>query len=351
MNYDAYGYFFDHPLKPLEKRKLVLPRPKNHEVIVKVISCGLCHTDLGFFTGDVRTNKKLPLILGHETVGKVIETGENAQHLFGKNIIIPAVLPCGNCFYCKNARSNACIKQKMPGNDINGGFASHILVPSSPLIPLNEKLNISDIYYLSVVADAVSTAWQACKRAKIKKNDIAFIIGVGGVGNFVSQIANAIGAYVVAGDINIDRLNLIKKYGAQAIIVNNYDIKLQRKLFFNEAKIKQACGLQIKIFECSGTTFGQSLAFSLLQRGSTMVQVGFTTKLIELRFSNIMAFDADILGSWGCPPEEYVSVLKMIENNQIKIKPFSEISSMYKINDLLHEMKANKLKKRMILTP
>ncbi len=352
MNHSAYGYFFDLPQKAFEKRKLDLPIPQSQEAVVKVLACGLCHTDLSFFNGGVRTRKELPLVLGHEAVGKVIQAGEHAQYLLNKNVIVPAVLPCGDCAYCRESRANACLNQKMPGNDINGGFASHMLVPAEPLVSLEDAPADFDIRYLSVAADAISTAWQACKRASLKKGDVVFVIGTGGVGGFVSQIASALGAHVVAGDISAKRLEMIQNFGVRAVVnTSEGDIKSQRKLFSSEARAQKTCGLQIKIFECSGTTAGQALAFRLLERGATYVQVGFTPKPVELRFSNIMAFDASIFGTWGCPPSEYPAVLQMIYDGRVKIEPFAKIAPMSNINKMFDDMAGHKLKKRMILTP
>src|ERR1041384_4010298 len=137
-----------------------LPEAGPGESLVEVIGCGLCHTDLGYFNGSVPTKKPVPLVLGHEVVGRAA----------GKTVRIPAVIPCGKCAFCAAGRGNACPEQQMPGNDIDGGFATHQIVRTSALIPVPES---ADVWKYAVVADAVSTAYQAVKRSGLAAGDVA----------------------------------------------------------------------------------------------------------------------------------------------------------------------------------
>ncbi len=108
------------------------------EVVVAVAGCGVCHTDLGYFYDGVRTNSALPLALGHEVSGRVVAAGAGAEAWMGKAVIVPAVLPCGECDLCQRGLGTICRAQKMPGNDIQGGFASHIVVPGRGLCEVDE---------------------------------------------------------------------------------------------------------------------------------------------------------------------------------------------------------------------
>ncbi|MBI3890197.1 MAG: alcohol dehydrogenase catalytic domain-containing protein, partial [Candidatus Wallbacteria bacterium] len=109
------------PEKPLERQEWTAPSPGPGEVLVEVAGCGVCHTDISFHSGKVRTNHPLPLTLGHEVSGTVVEAGSGFEKLLGSAVIVPAVLPCGECALCRSGRANACRAQKMPGNDIDGG--------------------------------------------------------------------------------------------------------------------------------------------------------------------------------------------------------------------------------------
>jgi 6-hydroxycyclohex-1-ene-1-carbonyl-CoA dehydrogenase len=349
----ALGYFLEAPGAPLAPRDLALAPPSPDEALVEVLACGLCHTDLAFASGSVPTKHPLPLVLGHEVVGKVVSAGADFVSLLGRKVLVPAVLPCGQCAYCLSGRGNACPDQKMPGNDVHGGFASHLLVPASPLVPVDGFVSTDqDARELSVVADAVSTAHQATRRAGLQEGDAAFVIGGGGVGGFVTQIAHALGARVALCDLAPDRLELLSGYGAERTIdLRDRHPQDVRKLFGSIARDWRVPPLRVRIFECSGTAQGQALAFSLLGRGATLVQVGYTPETVTVRLSNLMAFDATVHGTWGCPPDAYPDVLRLIADGRVAIRPFVEHAPMSSINDLLQAMAAHALRSRMVLDP
>ena len=107
-----------NPKQPLERVEVPLPEPKDGEVLLKVSGCGVCHTDLGFFYDGVPIKSALPLTLGHEISGIVEATGPGAESWSGCAVVVPAVMPCGECESCKEGRGNICSFQKMPGNGL-----------------------------------------------------------------------------------------------------------------------------------------------------------------------------------------------------------------------------------------
>jgi len=346
------AYLLETPAAPLVARETDLAAPGPGEVLVEVMACGLCHTDLGFADGSVRPNHALPLVLGHEVVGTVAAAGPGVPLSPGTRVIVPAVLPCGECAFCRAGRGNACPSQKMPGNDIDGGFATHLTVPAAPLVPLEGLPAGFDVRVLSVVADAVSTAYQAIRRAGIERGDAVFVVGAGGVGGFVVQIATALGARVAVCDVQPARLAQLSRHGAEHTVdVRERAPQDVRKELHALARGWGAPSLRWRVFECSGTTAGQALAFGLLSRGATLMQVGFTPKPVELRFSNLMAFDATVHGSWGCPPEAYPEVLRLIVEGRVVLDPFVEHAPMSRLNELLDDLAHHRLERRMILDP
>ncbi|TAN46871.1 MAG: 6-hydroxycyclohex-1-ene-1-carbonyl-CoA dehydrogenase, partial [Rhodospirillales bacterium] len=200
----AFRWMMTAPGQPMVKEAFT-PEPKDGEVVVEVAGCGVCHTDLGYYYDGVRTNIPLPLALGHEISGYVRAAGKGAEAWIGKPVLIPAVIPCGTCELCKSGKGTICRTQKMPGNDIQGGFASHIVVPSHGLCPVDmDKLKKAgmELADISVVADAVTTPYQAVLQAGIKPGSLAVVIGTGGVGGYCVQMAAAFGAAVVALDVD-----------------------------------------------------------------------------------------------------------------------------------------------------
>ncbi len=327
-----------------------LPEIKNGEALIKIAGCGVCHTDISFWHHGVQTRGALPLTLGHEISGTVIAGPEEWLH---KKVIVPAVLPCGECELCKRGRSNTCRKQLMPGNDFDGGFASHVVVPAKYLCRVPDKvLRKYSLQQLSVIADAVSTPYQVVKKSEIEEGDLAIVIGVGGVGIYGAQIAKIFGAKVIALDVNSEKLTIAKYHGIDATLnIRILDVKAVKEKVKEIAKELGAPQVCWKIFEMSGTKAGQELAFNLLTFASTLSIVGFTMDKVEVRLSNLMAYDAKIIGTWGCKPELYPEVVQLVANDQLKIDQFVETFPMSKINEVFRDTLEHKYTKRSVLVP
>ncbi|RKY15540.1 MAG: 6-hydroxycyclohex-1-ene-1-carbonyl-CoA dehydrogenase, partial [Planctomycetota bacterium] len=335
----------------LELTEIPLGELGPDEALVEVAGCGVCHTDLGYFYHGVPTVNKPPLTLGHEISGRVVA---GPSHLVGKEVIVPAVMPCGECEICKMGRENRCLKQKMPGNSLGiyGGFSSHIPVPARDLCVVEDRGDIP-LEHLAVVADAVTTPYQAAKRGELKEGDRVVIIGTGGgIGVYMTQMAKAFGAAFVVGiDIDEAKLERALKFGADAVInAKQKDIKTIRDEFKSICKKNDLPhNFGWKIFECSGTKPGQELGLSLLSFVGRMVVVGFTMAKVEYQISRLMAFDAEMVGTWGCPPRHYPAVLKLVLEGKIQIEPFIEVRPMSKIREAFEEAHSGRLMRRIVL--
>ncbi len=326
------------------------PEVKENEVVVKIAGCGVCHTDLSYWHSGVQTKHALPLTLGHEISGTVV--AGNAKWM-NKKVIIPAVLPCGECELCKKGRSNICRNQLMPGNDFHGGFASHIKVPFKYLCEVPDSvLKTYSLEQLAVIADAISTPYQVVKKSELESGDLAIIIGVGGVGIYGALIAKIIGAKVIALDINDEKLGIAKQNGVDATLnIKGLDSKAIKDKIKELAKEINAPKIGWKIFEISGTKAGQDLAFNLITFTSTLSIVGFTMDKVEVRLSNLMAFDAKLIGTWGCKAELYPEVLELISSGKLKIEQFVQTFPMSKINEVFKNTLEHKYIKRSVLVP
>jgi 6-hydroxycyclohex-1-ene-1-carbonyl-CoA dehydrogenase len=355
MPIDAYRWLMTAPGSPLA-RDSFRPEPGPGDVVVEVAGCGVCHTDLGYYYDGVRTNQPLPLALGHEVSGRVAEAGDAARAWIGKAVIVPAVVPCGECDLCKRGLATICRRQKMPGNDIHGGFASHVVVPARGLCEVDEArlaragLSLADV---SIVADALTTPYQAVQRAGVAPGALAIVVGVGGVGGYCVQVARAFGAKVVAIDVDDAKLATMAQHGGAALTLNAKarDAKALKSAVAGFAKENDLPATEWRIFECSGTAAGQLTAFGLLVHGATLAVVGFTMDKVEVRLSNLMAFDARALGNWGCPPDRYPAALDLVLDGKVAIKPFIEQHPLADINRVFDAVHRRTIGKRAILVP
>ena len=328
------------------------------EVIVEVAACGVCHTDLGFYYDGVPTKHPFPLTLGHEISGRVVEAGPGAESWLGASVIVPAVLPCGTCAACLAGRGQICPTQVFPGNDIHGGFGSHVRVPARGLCRVPDltdpAINSSGLTLtsLAVIADAVSTPYQAVLRAGVEKGDAAVWVGAGGVGGFGVQIAAALGAHVVAIDIDDARLADMASHGAELTLNSAAtDVKTIRKAIRTFCDALGIPSWRLRIFEASGHPAGQALAFGLLGHGATLSIVGYTATPVEVRLSNLMAFDAIAMGNWGCLPEHYPAVVTLALEGRIALDAFITPRPMGEINEVFEQLHHGSTGGRIVLIP
>jgi 6-hydroxycyclohex-1-ene-1-carbonyl-CoA dehydrogenase len=304
-----------------------------------VVGCGVCHTDVGYLHEGVATARGIPIVLGHEIVGRNPE---------GQLVLVPAVSPCGECAACRRGRPTACAASLMPGNHHDGGFATHVQVPARWLCPAPE---IDEPWRLAAIADAVTTPLQAVRRTGLARGDVAIVVGSGGVGGFLVQIAAALGAVVVAIDVVPDKVAGALRHGAAVgIVAAELEARSARK------QIAYRLGGQggpdgWHVFECSGAPAGQALAWSLLTRGGKLAVVGFTAEAIPLRLSSLMALDAEAYGNWGADPSLYAEALRMVRGGQIDLAGAVERHDLDDAPAVLDAARRGALARRAILVP
>lgn len=347
----AYGYSLEEPGAPLKRKEFVIDAVAPDEVVVRVAGCGLCHTDISFYTGPVRPNQ-MPVILGHEISGTVVETGDHFASLKDTDVVIPAVLPCGDCHLCRSGRGNVCRAQKFPGNDFDGGFATHVRVPGRFLCPVPRETGDLRLSELSVIADAITTPYQALVRAGVESGDLAIVVGVGGIGTYMVQHAKNAGAKVLAVDIDDHKLENATRMGADFTFnakgQSDNDVKKAVRGLVKENEFPKTGW---KVFETSGTAAGQKNAFALLSFAGTLAIVGFTMEKVDVRLSNIMAFDAEVFGNWACKPEYYAEVVDQVLSGQVNVRDNIEEHPLDSINELIGLAVDHKLEKRAVLVP
>ena len=243
----------------------------------------------------------------------------------------------------------------MPGNSIGlyGGFSSHIPVPSIDLCEVKDRGDIP-LSHLAVVADAATTPYQAAKRADLQPGDNVIVIGItGGVGQYMGQMAKALGAKTVVGIARSqEKLERSLKFGADFVINSTgKDAKEVSNEFKGICKSNGLPGTGWKIFEVTGVKPGQEIALNILSFTGKLVVVGFGMAKIEYAIGRLMAFDAEIIGTWGCLPEYYPIVLNMVLSGRINIEEFVETRPMSSIAETFAAAHKTPPMKRIVLTP
>jgi 6-hydroxycyclohex-1-ene-1-carbonyl-CoA dehydrogenase len=311
--------------EPLRVEEVPTPTPGPGELLVKVAACGLCHTDLHYIDHGVPTFKKPPLILGHEVSGTVAALGDGVMGWQeGSRVLLPAVYGCGECAMCRTGRENVCERMIMFGNNVDGGYAEYMLAPAKDVLSLPDEIPLEEG---AIIADATTTPYHAViNRGQVKPGDQVVVFGCGGIGLNVVQVANAVGAQVIAVDIADEKLEWAAELGAHVTLNSQ---KFERI----DKEIRKLTGGGADIaFECIGNPIVQAQSFNSLRTGGRFVVVGFASKPMSLSTGKVMYREMEIIGSLGCRPVDYPRVIELVRQGKIKVKEL--VTARFSLDDI-----------------
>jgi propanol-preferring alcohol dehydrogenase len=203
--------------KDLTIDKVPVPTPGPGQALVKLISSGVCHTDLHAVMGDWPVKPTPPFIPGHEGVGTVVSLGEGVTNLKVGQLVGNAWLfsACGECRYCRTGWETLCEKQENAGYSVDGSFGEYMLVDATYAAIIPEG---ADLLEVGPVLCAGVTVYKGLKMTGVKPGEWVVISGIGGLGHIAVQYARAMGMRVAAVDIADDKLALAKKFGAELLV-------------------------------------------------------------------------------------------------------------------------------------
>jgi 6-hydroxycyclohex-1-ene-1-carbonyl-CoA dehydrogenase len=330
--------------RPLEVTEVPTPNPGAGEALIKVAGCGLCHTDLHYLDHGVKTFKTPPMILGHEAAGTVAKVGAGVtSRREGDRVLIPAVLSCGRCSYCRQGRENLCDQMAMVGNNIDGAYAEYVVVQAAELVPVPETIPLEQA---CVIADAVSTPYHAVtRRGKVRPGNVVAVVGCGGVGLNVVQCAQVAGARVIAVDVNDKRLETARRLGATETV----NPKAVQRV---DKRVRELTGGGVDVaFEAIGSPATIQLAYGLLRRGGRLCVIGYSAEEVALSAARLMYFELEIVGSLGCGAGEYPEILGLVEAGRLKLDEIvSGTLPLERINDGLDRLRKGE-GIRWVITP
>ena len=196
--------------QPLQIEEMPVRMPGPYEILVKTITCGVCHTDLHAASGDWPVKPVLPLIPGHEAIGYVAALGAGVTGLKEGDIVgVPWLYSaCGCCEYCITGWETLCEKQKNGGYTVQGGYAEYVTADARYVARFPAGINFTSI---APIICAGVTVYKGLKETDTRPGEWVAISGIGGLGHLAIQYAKAMGLHVAAIDVADDKLELARR--------------------------------------------------------------------------------------------------------------------------------------------
>jgi propanol-preferring alcohol dehydrogenase len=327
---------------PLSMEEIAQPNPGAGEILIKVEVCGVCHSDVHVADGDwpqIVPITKIPLILGHEIAGRVVEKGAGVSHLeIGDRVGVPWVhWTCGECEFCLEKNENLCSNQKITGVTVDGGYAEFVKAPASHALKIPDGLSCAEAAPLFC---AGVTVYRALKHAKIEPGQRLAIFGVGGLGHLAVQIGQGMGASVTAVDVSDEKLAHAKSLGASATL-NASSVNVVKEL--------RRVGRVHVALVTSAAKVAYDTAFACVRPGGTLVVVGLPSESICFPPILMAALEIRIRASSVGTRQDVRELLEMAAMGKVRAQTITR--PLTEANEVLTELRAGKVTGRVVLTP
>jgi len=323
---------------PLELRELPIPVPGPGQALVKVISTGVCHTDLHAADGDWPVKPTLPFVPGHEGAGIAVALGSGVKHLKEGDRVGIAWLgsACGYCEYCLSGWETLCHKQQNSGYSVDGSFAEYAVAQADYLGHIPANLSFTEA---APILCAGVTTYKGLKQTDTRPGEWVVISGVGGLGHVAVQYAKAMGLHVVAVDVGSEKLELARKLGAEVTIdasVEDPAQAIQKKIGGAHAALVTAV---------SPIAFKQTVG--MLRRGGTCVLNGLPPGDFPLPIFDVVLNGYTVRGSIVGTRLDLQEALAIAAEG--KVKATIETQQLRSINDVFSRLKKGKVNGRVVL--
>jgi alcohol dehydrogenase, propanol-preferring len=324
--------------KDLTIDNVPVPAPGPGQALVKLITSGVCHTDLHAVEGDWPVKPSPPFIPGHEGVGKVIALGAGVTNISVGQLVGNAWLfsACGDCQYCNTGWETLCEKQQNAGYSVDGSFGEYMLVDAkfAAIIP-----DGADLVEVAPVLCAGVTVYKGLKMTEARPGQWVVISGIGGLGHIAVQYAKAMGLRVAAVDIADDKLALAKKFGAELVVnaLNEDPIEVVQRVTGG------AHGVLVTAVHPSA--FGQAIHMS--RRGGTIVFNGLPAGDFPASIFEIVLKGLTVRGSIVGTRQDLAEALEFYARGQIH--PTVATRDLSEINAVFDEMKHGKIDGRVVI--
>jgi propanol-preferring alcohol dehydrogenase len=324
--------------KPLAIEELPVPQPKANEILVKMESTGVCHTDLHAVQGDWPVKPSPPFIPGHEGVGYVAAAGKDVKHVKEGDLVGTPWLysACGYCEHCLAGWETLCEQQQNGGYSVNGSFAEYAIADPGYVARIPKG---ADLIAIAPILCAGVTVYKGLKMTDAKPGNWVVISGVGGLGHMAVQYAKTMGLNVVAVDVDDAKLEFARKLGA-AITINALTTD-------PVAAVKKEIGGAhgVLVTAVSRKAFAQAVGF--VRRGGTMVLNGLPPGDFPISIFDVVLNGITIRGSIVGTRLDLKESLEFAAAG--KVKAIVKAEPLENINDIFQRMRDGRIEGRIVV--
>lgn len=324
---------------PLSIEEMPVKRPGTNEILVKVVACGVCHTDLHAVDGDWPVKPKLPFIPGHEGIGYVAAVGEQVDGIKEGDIVgVPWLYSaCGHCQHCITGWETLCDHQKNTGYAVDGSYAEYVIADSRYVghFPAN-----IDFIQMAPILCAGVTVYKGLKETEVKPGEWVSISGIGGLGHVAIQYAKAMGMRVAAIDISDDKLQLAKSLGADITVNSTVNDP-------GQIIKKQTGGGTHGSLVTAVSRIAFSQAMSTLRKKGTLALVGLPPGSFDIPIFETVLNRLTIRGSIVGTRQDLQESIEFALDG--KVKATVHAAKLDDINSVFTSMKENKIDGRVVL--
>lgn len=296
--------------------------------LVKVLGCGLCGSDIVKLT---QHRAKQGTVLGHEIVAFITDINSDTNFKVGDTIITSHHIPCGKCEYCKNGNVSMCRHFKET-NIFPGGFSEYVFVSEEHL------RNVAYLKPKNLTNDEVAfyeplgCCIRAVKRAGLRQNSTALVVGLGSIGILMAQALKAFGMNVIGCDLITSRVELLKNLGIEAFKVTEMCDSIKADGVFMTSGSDKAIPTALKYVRDGG----KILVFS-----STPQNFGYANNEIYYR-------ELTVLGSYSPSPADLKDSFELLKNKDVKVSGLSTEYNLENVQKAINDTLDNKVLKAYI---
>jgi propanol-preferring alcohol dehydrogenase len=330
------------PKKSLKLEDITRPEPGPGEVLVRVRTAGLCHTDLHFLSGLLNLGIA-PMTLGHEIAGVIEIVGPGVERpLVGTRVIVYYYSGCGECEHCLRGNENLCLNLRAENGFItDGGFAEYIKVPARNAVPLPDNITYE---MAAPIGCSVTTAVHACGLASVHRGQSVLVYGMGGIGFGLVQLCHIFGAEVIAVSRTPTKLAMARTLGADHT-VNAHDDDVPERV----RELTGGKGVDV-IFELVATKETMDTSVQCLGRRATLMFIGYSQDSFTVHPIPLVVNEARVMGSVGNTLAELYESVRLVSEGKIKTI-VDHVLPLNRYQEAIDDLSAGKPVGRIILTP